>query len=122
MCLLSSELMAAVGAGDPDHTDHDELPIPGTSLEGLAKAWEDDEVIRRFALHNEKGTVLTWPSPKHIGVATFETISKNGRIMEALLENWCPQVSAAKTTMYGLRTGCPNLVVMTPMYFALRVY
>ena len=80
--------MAAAAVG-PDSA------MPVLTLEGLAGAWESDQVIRSHAL--KMGTMLAWPSPKHVGVVTFETISKNARVMDLLLKLWCPQLTSAKT-------------------------
>ena len=82
------EHMAAAAVG-PDSA------MPVLTLEGLAGSWESDQVIRSHAL--KMGTMLAWPSPKHVGVVTFETISKNARVMDLLLKLWCPQLTSAKT-------------------------
>lgn len=71
-----------------------ELPEPGKSLDGLAKLWEDDEVIRRRVLEHD--TLLQFPSKKQIGVITFETMSGNARVLAHVLTTWCPQHAAAK--------------------------
>lgn len=68
---------------------------PEASLAGLAKAWNDDEVIRKQLL-GEK-TLLSWPDPKMTGVINFATIAHNGRVLAHVLEKWCPQVDAPKT-------------------------
>ena len=81
-----------------DHADHEEdhdEPIPGTSLEGLAKSWESDDTFRGRLLAT--GNVLQWPSSKLTGVISFETISLNCKVLEKTLRCWCPQVSSAKT-------------------------
>ena len=49
-----------------------EEPVPGTSLEGLGHAWEAEELVRGHALRNG-GALLSWPSPKHVGVINFST-------------------------------------------------
>lgn len=70
-------------------------PIEGTSLEGLGKLWERDEVIRGKAL--KTGSLLSWPSPKKTGVITFETVAFNAKVVEHCLYHWCPQVPSVKT-------------------------
>ena len=75
--------------------DNDE-PIPGTSLEGLGHAWEADECIRGHALQNG-GSLLSWPTPKHVGVINFQCASHNAKVLSILLELWCPQVRSVKT-------------------------
>lgn len=75
--------------------DNDE-PVPGTSLEGLGYAWEADECIRGNALQNG-GSLLSWPSPKHVGVINFQCVSHNAKVLSILLERWCPQVPSVKT-------------------------
>ena len=40
------------------------------NLDGLAKAWADDECVRSLLLH--KKSLLAWPSSKKTGVITFE--------------------------------------------------
>ena len=73
-----------------------EEPVPGTSLEGLGHAWEADELVRGHALQNG-GALLSWPSPKHVGVINFSTAACNAKVLSILLEIWCPQVPHVKT-------------------------
>ena len=65
------------------------------SLDGLAKIWNDTEVLRDLLLG--KGTLLLWPDDKLTGVVNFNTIAYNGKLIELVLQLWCPQVSEAKT-------------------------
>eukprot|EP00438_Fugacium_kawagutii_P013701 Skav233526 [mRNA] locus=scaffold2975:268787:271531:- [translate_table: standard] len=50
------------------------------SLDGLAKVWEEDSVVRTLLLHN--GSLLSWPSEKMKGVVTFETMRPNARVIK----------------------------------------
>ena len=65
------------------------------SLDGLAKIWNDTEVLRDLLLG--KGTLLLWPDDKLTGAVNFNTIAYNGKLIELVLQLWCPQVSEAKT-------------------------
>jgi hypothetical protein len=64
-------------------------------LQGLAKAWDKDDVIRHLALKN--GQLLKWPNKKQIGVISFETIAFNARVLDHLLRFHCPSVKTPKT-------------------------
>ncbi len=75
------------GAGDEEQCR--------ASLEGLVKAWADDEHIRSLVLHRK--SLLTWPSPKTKGVISFETMNLNAHVLSKVLEIWCPQLAYPKT-------------------------
>lgn len=68
-----------------------------TSLDGLAKMWEDTEILRDRLLGT--GSLLTWPDPKLTGVITFHTLSYNAKLIERILQLWCPQVDTPKTVV-----------------------
>lgn len=68
---------------------------PQTNLDGLAKAWADDECVRSLLLH--KKSLLSWPSSKKTGVISFETMAQNARVLSKVLEIWCPQMEIPKT-------------------------
>lgn len=68
-----------------------------TSLDGLAKMWEDTEILRDRLLGT--GSLLTWPEKKLTGVITFHTLSYNARLIERVLQLWCPQVETPKTVV-----------------------
>ena len=89
---MASELAAKL---DEAASCDEEAPIEGTSLQGLAKLWEGDPIIRGKALKN--GSLLSWPSPKKTGVITFATVAFNSKVVEHCLRHWCPQVPSAKT-------------------------
>lgn len=65
------------------------------SLEGLAKAWEGVEILRDKLLRY--GTLLTWSEPKLTGVINFHTMSPNAKVLEQILQLWCPQMDEPKT-------------------------
>lgn len=67
----------------------------GVSLAGLMNKWNSDDVVREQFLH--KKSLLKWPSPKHVGVINFNTLSLNARVMGKVLEVWCPQLDTPKT-------------------------
>jgi len=85
--------MPPVDANEPSD-DIDEV-VPGTSLEGLGKMWENDETIRGRALATK--SMLYWPTSEQVGVITFDTMKYNVRVLMILLEKWAPQVDSAKT-------------------------
>lgn len=64
-------------------------------LKGLAQRWNDHESIRSVILH--RGTLLQWPTPKQVGVHTFETMAVNERVLMELLAVWLPQTETPKT-------------------------
>ena len=68
---------------------------PQTNLDGLSKAWADDECVRSLLLH--KKSLLSWPSSKKTGVISFETMAQNARVLSKVLEIWCPQMEIPKT-------------------------
>ena len=68
-----------------------------TSLDGLAKMWEDTEILRDRLLGS--GSLLTWPEKKLTGVITFLTLAYNAKLIERILQVWCPQVETTKTVV-----------------------
>ena len=64
-------------------------------LQGLAKAWENDEVIRHSALKNWQ--LLKWPTQKLVGVISFETIAYNARVVDYVLRFHCPSTKTPRT-------------------------
>ncbi len=69
--------------------------LAGKTLEGLAKSWDSDEDIRHWVLDSK--SLLKWPSSKKVGDITFETLAMNARVVNKVLDIWCPQLSEAKT-------------------------
>lgn len=67
------------------------------SLEGLVKAWADDEHVRSLLLH--KKSLLSWPSPAKKGVISFETMNLNAHVLSKIFEIWCPQLEYPKTLL-----------------------
>ena len=65
------------------------------SLKGLAEALNKNEAIRSTILH--KGTILQWPSPRLVGVHTFNTMASNEAVMMEVLKIWLPQNPVPKT-------------------------
>lgn len=83
------------------HDSLDPVPVMGedNTLEGLAKAWESDADIRRAVLKG--GNLLKWPSPKTVGVISFPAIRLNRKVLEYVLQHWCPQAADRKTASIG---------------------
>lgn len=73
----------------------EEADPSSTSLQGLAKAWEDTEILRDKLLRH--GSLLTWAEPKLTGVINFHTMSPNAKVLELVLKIWCPQTDDGKT-------------------------
>ena len=65
------------------------------SLKGLADALNSNEAIRTTILH--KGTILQWPSPRLVGVHTFNTMAANEAVVMEVLKIWLPQTPVPKT-------------------------
>ena len=65
------------------------------SLQGLAQALNENEAIRTTILH--KGTILQWPSPRLVGVHTFNTLACNEAVVMEVLKIWLPKNPVPKT-------------------------
>ena len=78
----------------PDLEDDDDLPDHAT-LAGLMEAWNACDSCRDIALGQK--SFLQWPSDKHVGVISFETMGRNGAFLEKVLKIWCPQLQEPKT-------------------------
>ena len=65
------------------------------SFDGLWKLWANDEIVRGQIL--QKGTLFSWPDPKCTGVINFDTMEHNTRVLEFLVDIWCPKTSMPKT-------------------------
>ena len=76
-------------AGDEDDA------APSSTLDGLAVAWERDEIVRQKTL--KSGSLLAWPTAKLTGVVSFQTISYNARVMDILLNIHCSKIPTPKT-------------------------
>ena len=66
-----------------------------TNLHGLAKMVANDEVLRKRMLSS--GTLFVWPSPKTTGIVNLESVAMNVRLMNMVIEIWCPQSKKMKT-------------------------
>ncbi len=75
----------------------DDADASTVSLEGLANMWQDVEAIRDRVLKEK--SLLVWPNPKMTGVINFNTLAMNARVLEVLLQLWCPQLSEPKTVI-----------------------
>lgn len=82
-------------AGDDDDV------APSSTLDGVGKAWEKDEVVRQKTLKN--GALLSWPTKKLTGVITFQTIAHNARVMDILLNLHCPRTTPKTVNIDKLR-------------------
>lgn len=86
--MAAAELLSASSTSGRDEDE-------SKSLDPLATLWEDDPVIRQNVLQNK--ALLVWPSKKKTGVITFETMALNCKVLEKVLDVWCPRVPTAKT-------------------------
>ena len=74
-------------------TEEDEAPEG--HLDGLWKLWSNDEDLRAHML--KTGTLFHWPNPKQTGITNFETMEYNTRVLQYLVDVWCPQNPNPKT-------------------------
>ena len=65
------------------------------SLKGLAKKLADDPVLRHHLLTT--GTFFKWPAVKCTGIVNFQSIAVNSRLLEYVVDLWCPQHTVPKT-------------------------
>ena len=70
------------------------IPDPD-ALQGLAAIWEKCRPIRQHMLRT--GNLLSWPSPKLVGVVTFKTASHNYAVLSRALRHWLPKLDTLKT-------------------------
>ena len=75
----------------------DDADASAVSLEGLANNWQEVESIRDRVLKEK--SLLAWPNPKMTGVINFNTLSMNAKVIEVLLQLWCPQLAEPKTVL-----------------------
>ena len=79
--------------------DPEEAPEGSPNLNGLAKAWNDDDTIRTRVLHSK--SLLSWPSPKMTGVINFNTMRQNSVVIKSVLSVWCSRVQTPQTVDIG---------------------
>lgn len=84
--MAAAELLSVASSGAEDESK---------SLAPLAKLWESDPTIRQIVLQNK--ALLVWPTKQKTGVITFETMAMNCKVLEKVLDVWCPRVPTAKT-------------------------
>lgn len=65
------------------------------ALDGLAEMWEKNDVIRRRLL--KTSSLLTWPRPACVGVVSFEALSLNVDVFEAVIDVWASDKKKPKT-------------------------
>ena len=65
------------------------------TVKGLAKKIAGDDALRHHILSS--GTLFVWPSTKRTGIVNLDSISLNVRLMDMVLEIWCPQTPKMKT-------------------------
>ena len=89
-------------------------------LDGLAKKWDADEIIRDRLLRH--GSLLAWPNPKMQGVINFSTMAMNYRVIELLLQLWCPQMDQPKTVIIDqVREEVGNFWAKQNMFFGVVI-
>ena len=81
--------MAGVWLEDPN--------MPGTDydLTGLAEAWDKCEEVRHTTI--DQKSMLKWKTPKLAGQITQETLQMNIRVVDLVVDIWCPKTAKAKT-------------------------
>ena len=100
-------------AVEPNREDDD---WEWATLEGLMEKWNSCDACRTQLLTFK--SLLKWPSDKHTGVITFETMGCNGQVLEKVLEVWCPQLDKEKTVpMESLRDEVGVLTKKTCLNF-----
>ena len=64
--------------------------LDSMSLEGLAKVFSNDEMLRERVLTT--GSLISWPSPKLVGVCkNKDALRLNSYILQLVADNWCLQ-------------------------------
>lgn len=64
-------------------------------LSGLARAWDKCEQLRHYIL--QRKSLLTWKSANAAGRISFDSLQMNIKLMEIVVEFWCPRVPTPKT-------------------------
>lgn len=64
-------------------------------LSGLARAWDTCEELRHYIL--QRKSLLTWKSAKSAGRISFDSLQMNIKLMEIVVQFWCPRVATPKT-------------------------
>ena len=81
--------MADVLPGDPnaEGCEYD--------LNGLAEAWDKDAEIRHSTVARK--SLLAWPNPKLAGRINYDTLQLNVKVVDVVVDLWCPKQQPAKT-------------------------
>ena len=61
----------------------------------VAKAWEQDHVIRARSRQTQE--LSRWPSSKTKGIASMQAMQLNGDALLHLARAWCPKLELAKS-------------------------
>ena len=81
------------------------------ALSGLAELWNKSRYIREHLL--QTGNLFRWPSPKQVGVISFETAACNYRVLARLLRHYLPTLDTLKTiNIYAARKEARDLGVL----------
>ena len=62
----------------------------------LAKAFEDDQEIRGI-FRNNKGHLLSWPSPQTVGCASLKALALNVAVVKLSLQVWGAVMTSPKS-------------------------
>ena len=81
--------MAGVWLEDPN--------VPGTDydLTGLAEAWDKCEEVRHATI--DRKAMLKWKTPKLAGRISQESLQINIKVVDLVVDIWCPKTAKAKT-------------------------
>ncbi|CAE7509774.1 unnamed protein product [Symbiodinium sp. CCMP2592] len=83
---------AAQAKLDENEAEPEETEVDYT---GVAKAWENNPIIRSASLKNK--TLLQWINRDEVGVVTMKTVKLNVPVLTELLKIYLPQCPDAKT-------------------------
>ena len=81
--------MADVLHEDPNTEDCE------NGLNGLAEACDRDEKIRHSTAARK--SLLEWQNPKQAGRINYTTLQLNLKVVDAVVDLWCPKQRTAKT-------------------------
>ena len=81
--------MADVLPEDPNTEDCE------CDLNGLAEAWDREAEIRHSTAARK--SLLAWQHPKQAGRINYDTLQLNLKVIDVVVDLWCPKQQTAKT-------------------------
>ena len=81
----------------------------------LAKAFEDDQEIRAI-FRNNKGHLLSWPSPQTVGCASLKALALNVPVVKLSLQIWGAVMTSPKSMAIDWLKKEATCLCVTPGY------